>query len=260
MRRLADALGRSPSGVHDELRRLAASGLITAASGPRGTVLSCLDRPSASKAGGRAHRSLVRSFARKPLGNQRRVPRADQPAGTVLEGASLVAKLAVRRVACAIICSLSGRLASRNGKPWAAPAVLMIEAGGGLSLALGMALGAAPAGRTETPVDAAVSEPKRPQTPPMDALVDAPASASVQPSIASRHQCPPGVHAGDLTAWLRAKGGAAQTSMRRLALELGRSPAGVHVEIGRLAAAGVLTAVAGPRGTVLTLAAGARPN
>jgi len=70
------------------------------------------------------------------------------------------------------------------------------------------------------------------------------------------HQCPPGVHAGDLTAWLRAKGGAAQTSMRRLALELGRSPAGVHVEIGRLAAAGVLTAAAGPRGTVLMLAAG----
>ena len=139
-------------------------------------------------------------------------------------------------------------------------AVLMIEAGGGLSLALGMALGAAPAGRTETPVDAAVSEPERPQTPPMDALVDTPAAASVQPSIASRHQCPPGVHAGDLTAWLRAKGGAAQTSMRRLALELGRSPAGVHVEIGRLAAAGVLTAVAGPRGTVLTLAGAERPN
>ena len=54
------------------------------------------------------------------------------------------------------------------------------RAGGGLSLAHGMALGAAPAGRTETPVDAAVSTPKRPQTPPMDALVDAPASASVQ--------------------------------------------------------------------------------
>jgi hypothetical protein len=45
------------------------------------------------------------------------------------------------------------------------------------------------------------------------------------------------VHAGDLTAWLRAKGGAAQTSMRRLALELGRSLAGFHVGVGRLAAA-----------------------
>jgi hypothetical protein len=139
-------------------------------------------------------------------------------------------------------------------------AVLMIEAGGGVSLALGIALSAAPAGRTGTPVDAAVSEPEQPKTPPMDALVDTLDAASVQPSRTSRHQCPPGVHAGDLTAWLRAKGGAAQTSMRRLALELGRSPDGVHVEIGRLAAAGLLTAVAGPRGTVLTLAAGARVN
>ena len=161
-------------------------------------------------------------------------------------------------------------------------AVLMIEAGGGLSLVLGMALGAAPASRREARMDTPVSQPDRPQKQPMDVLVDAATIASVQasiasghqrpprvhtgdlasvqPSIASRHQCPSGVHAGDLTAWLRARGGAAQTSMRRLALELGRSPAGVHVEVGRLAAAGVLTAVAGSRGTDLTLAAAARPN
>ena len=43
MRRLASALGRSPSGVHEELRRLVASGLITAAFGPRGTVLAMVD-------------------------------------------------------------------------------------------------------------------------------------------------------------------------------------------------------------------------
>jgi hypothetical protein len=40
-------------------------------------------------------------------------------------------------------------------------AVLMIEAGGGLSLALGMALGAAPASRTEARVDTVVSDPER---------------------------------------------------------------------------------------------------
>ena len=45
-------------------------------------------------------------------------------------------------------------------------AVLMIEAGGGVSLALGIALSAAPAGRTGTPVDAAVSEPEQPKTRP----------------------------------------------------------------------------------------------
>src|SRR5206468_10931491 len=76
-------------------------------------------------------------------------------------------------------------------------AVLMIEAGGGLSLALGMVLGVAPAGHTEALVDAAVSEPEQRKTPPVDALVDAPAAASIQPSMASGHQCPPGVHGGD---------------------------------------------------------------
>jgi DNA-binding Lrp family transcriptional regulator len=43
MRRLASALGRSPSGVHEELRRLVASGLITAVFGPRGTALALAD-------------------------------------------------------------------------------------------------------------------------------------------------------------------------------------------------------------------------
>jgi predicted transcriptional regulator len=37
---LATALGRSPSAVHDELRRLAASGTIVMAVGPRGTQLA----------------------------------------------------------------------------------------------------------------------------------------------------------------------------------------------------------------------------
>ena len=31
---------RSPSGVHEELRRLVASGVLTAASGPRGTIMA----------------------------------------------------------------------------------------------------------------------------------------------------------------------------------------------------------------------------
>ena len=60
---------------------------------------------------------------------------------------------------------------------------------------------------------------------------------------------------GDLVGWVRAKGGRVQTSMRRLAQELGRSPAGVHIEIGRLAAADVLTAMPSAHGTALTLAA-----
>jgi predicted transcriptional regulator len=40
MRCLASALGRSPSGVHEELRGLVASGLITAVPSPQGTLVS----------------------------------------------------------------------------------------------------------------------------------------------------------------------------------------------------------------------------
>jgi hypothetical protein len=40
MRKLADTLGRSRSAVHDELRRLQASGALTLTPGPRGTVVA----------------------------------------------------------------------------------------------------------------------------------------------------------------------------------------------------------------------------
>jgi predicted transcriptional regulator len=104
-------------------------------------------------------------------------------------------------------------------------------------------------------------DPERPlSTQPPKPVVDAVDASGVQVSTPSRRERLPAVQADDLTGWLRAKGGRASTSMRRLALELGRSPAGVHVEIGRLAALGVLTAQAGPRGTVLTLERAARPN
>jgi hypothetical protein len=184
--------------------------------------------------------------------------------------------------------------------------VLMIEAGGGLSLALGMVLGAAPAGCAQTRLDTPAGQPEQPKTPSvdaLDALPDAPTvqpstlsrrprpasvihagdlaawlraeqpktlpvdaldalsdAATIQPSTLSRQLRPASVHACDLAAWLRGKGGTAQTSMRRLGRELGRSPAGVHVEVRRLAAAGVLMAVTGPRGTVLTLTGAGRPN
>jgi predicted transcriptional regulator len=55
--------------------------------------------------------------------------------------------------------------------------------------------------------------------------------------------------------WLAARGGRAQTSMRRLAREIGRSPSGVHDEIGRLVASGAITVPSGPRGSVLALRA-----
>jgi predicted transcriptional regulator len=64
----------------------------------------------------------------------------------------------------------------------------------------------------------------------------------------------------DVMAWLRLQGGRAETSMRRLANALGRSPSGVHEEIRRLVASGLIIAASGPRGTVLALTASAAPT
>jgi hypothetical protein len=63
--------------------------------------------------------------------------------------------------------------------------------------------------------------------------------------------------ASGLIEWLRLHGGRAETSMRRLASAIGRSPSGVHEELRRLVASGAISAVSGPRGTLLALAEGA---
>jgi hypothetical protein len=130
-------------------------------------------------------------------------------------------------------------------------AVLVIEMGGGLALAVGMAL--SEAGRGGQRANDSVQTPKTAHEPPVNASVDA-VDACAQLSRQAR----PGVQTAglerDIAFWLRAKGGRARTSMRRLASELGRSHAGVHIEVGRLVAAGVLTALPSARGTVLTLA------
>jgi hypothetical protein len=140
--------------------------------------------------------------------------------------------------------------------------VLMIEAGGGLSLALGMALGAAPVARALMPADAPVS--KRPRTPPANAVADARTTPDATPNAASvrveRTRPVSVVHPSELTYWLRLQGGRAETSMRRLADALGRSPSGVHDELRRMVASGLVTAASGPRGTVISFAAAGKPN
>ena len=60
------------------------------------------------------------------------------------------------------------------------------------------------------------------------------------------------VRPSELTAWLRLQGGRAETSMRRLASALGRSPSGVHEELRRLVASGMITRVFSPQGTLLS--------
>jgi hypothetical protein len=128
-------------------------------------------------------------------------------------------------------------------------AVLMIEAGGGLSLAVGMALTGLARGSTAAPASTASTEPGEPRTPP----ADAPNAASVHPE----RPCPSSVlRPSDVVGWLRQHGGRVETSMRRLADALGRSRSSVHDELQRLVASGLIAAASGPRGTMIML----RPN
>jgi hypothetical protein len=92
-------------------------------------------------------------------------------------------------------------------------AVLMIEAGGGLSLAIGMALSGLPGRATDASADTADSESRTKRTPP----ASPPDAASGRPE----HPRPvPAVQPSELMAWLRLQGGRAETSMRRLASAL----------------------------------------
>jgi hypothetical protein len=136
-------------------------------------------------------------------------------------------------------------------------AVLMIEAGGGLSLAVGIAL-SGPRGRAlEASADTANTEARTDRTVPASALDALPDTASGRPG---RPRTAARVQPSELMAWLRLQGGRADTSMRRLASALGRSPAGVHEELRRLVASGLITAASGPHGTVLAMVDGAKLN
>jgi len=115
-------------------------------------------------------------------------------------------------------------------------AVIMIEAGGGLSLAIGMALGAPPAARPDGRLDTSTVRPEQSRTLPMNALDALPDTASAS-SVSERPASV--VRTTGLVAWLQLQGGRSETSMRRLASAIGRSPSGVHEELRRLVAAGL---------------------
>jgi Iron dependent repressor, N-terminal DNA binding domain len=106
----------------------------------------------------------------------------------------------------------------------------MIEAGGGLALALGLALSERPAERS----------PERHRTQPETPNVSA---------IAHR----PIVRPASVADWLAAHGGRATVSMRRLAAELGCSPSSVHGELRRLALSGLLSVTPTRRGTQIAV-------
>src|SRR5262249_49775374 len=143
-------------------------------------------------------------------------------------------------------------------------AVLIIECGSGLALAVGMSLSEHCEQRVRErvcsrpfPADATNANTKRPRTPP-ERSADAADTPSEAPSVRSERLRPSSVvWPSDVMGWLRSQGGRAETSMRRLANALGRSPSGVHDELRRLVASGLIVAASGPRGTVLALTPGA---
>lgn len=113
--------------------------------------------------------------------------------------------------------------------------VLMIEAGGGLCLALAMALSSVPNASKRQP-----DTQERGET------------GTITPGITAA----PAAQATDrspVLAWLEAQGGRADTSTRRLGAALGRTPSSVHGELKRLVAAGSIAMAAGAKGTRIAI-------
>lgn len=110
--------------------------------------------------------------------------------------------------------------------------VLMIEAGGGLSLALAMAL---------QPVQSAAERPNTTTRTPRTRQQNTPRPVASAPAGASA--------APTLLEWLEQQGGKVDTSNRRLAEALGRSTSSVHGELRRLVADGAVIMATGPAGT-----------
>jgi uncharacterized membrane protein len=119
-------------------------------------------------------------------------------------------------------------------------AVLMIEAGGGLSLAIGMALG------EDRPNILAKGFENAPNTTPEH--TEHPENQQRAPAFSLAVQEP------EILTLLRRAGGLLRTTTRRLGDQLGRPAATVHGELRRLASEGLITLNADRRGTCIALA------
>jgi hypothetical protein len=135
--------------------------------------------------------------------------------------------------------------------------VLMIEVGGSLALAIGIALGDAPPGRTAALVSI---QPEQPPKRALNALNSAGAAIETlpapvfKPSVQLRSDPAPAVQAADIVGLVRGAGGTLRTTTRRLGVQLGRPAASVHGELRRLATAGLISLNADSRGTMIALA------
>jgi hypothetical protein len=146
-------------------------------------------------------------------------------------------------------------------------AVLMVECGGGLSLAIGMALSTPAATRPAMSADAVAGQPDQPTAsipkpttlPAM--LADRPATvADIRPA-GGRAQWSDAVHPDSeaVVAWLRAAGGRT-VGIRPLADALGWPRTTLTERLQRLAGQGLVRLAPGRRGTVVELARAVRAN
>jgi hypothetical protein len=155
-------------------------------------------------------------------------------------------------------------------------AVLMIEAGGGLSLAVGMALAAPPVAREQLPPPAPAPGLPAPEHAPA-AMLNTPLNTGgaafgtpvFRVSDASETRAPepppvqvsvPLVEGASIMALVRDAGGILNTTTRRLGVQLGRPAATVHGELRRLAAGGLIKLNADRRGTNIVLLSPGRPH
>jgi hypothetical protein len=141
-------------------------------------------------------------------------------------------------------------------------AVIMIEAGGGLSLAIGIALSSPCGAAGEASPDIRAND-SRPLLYCHGGLTGRPSGHSDRPVPATHPVTParpPTVRPATVVDWLVGKGGRALTSRRKLADALGRRPTALADELHRLAIAGAIRMATSPRGTVLELLPLARPN
>jgi hypothetical protein len=139
-------------------------------------------------------------------------------------------------------------------------AVVMIEAGGGLSLAIGMALSETGGARALAPASKPAEHPEQAPAAALNTLnaviekLPAPVFSS---SVQVRSAPAPAVQAGDIMDVVHAAGGSLRTTTRRLGVQVGRPAASVHGELRRLAGAGLITLKTDSRGTLIMAM---RPN
>ena len=150
--------------------------------------------------------------------------------------------------------------------------VLMIEVGGGLSLALGMALSGLPAGRREAAASAATGVPATAEKPAqaLPSVVPAAVSGALPTTIRPLPDTPaiavrpairlvPDPASDTVIAWLRSRGGKA-IGVRQAAEAIGRPRSTLADQLHRLAGQGRVVLTPGRRGTVIELAPADRAN